>query len=377
MDKPHGKKISFAGPWITQKELDYVNDAAKNGWYGTYDKHVKLLEKTVCDYLPRKHSLATHCCTNALHTSCAALGLKGGDEVICTDFSWVATAYAIVYTGAKPVFVDIEADSWCIDPAAIEKAITPETKAIMMVHTFGHPAQMDEIMEFARKHNLAIIEDAAPSLGSKFKGRRTGTFGDISCFSFQGGKIAVASEGGILATDNEELFKKAELFASMGRTDSKATFWSDFVGFQYTMGNLPAAMALGQVERIDELVANKRNIFSWYEKRLSDVEGIFLVKEKKDCFSNYTYPSILLKDSVKADRDGVVKALKEKNIHCRPAFPKMSLFPAHEARYPNPVCTNVSARGISLPAAHNLTEEDVEFVCDSLFGVAGLKKGRA
>ncbi len=360
------KKISFAGPWITQKEIEYVNEAVKNGWYETFSMHIKKLEETMAEYVGKKYALATHCCTLALHLSCASLGLKPGDEVICTDFSWVATAYAISYTGATPVLVDIDPDSWCIDPKALARAITPKTKAIMLVHSFGHPAQMDEIMAIAKKHNLFVIEDAAPALGAEFKGKKVGSFGTTSCFSFHGAKIAVSGEGGILLTDDEEIYKKATLLAEMGRTDSQAVFWSDFIGYQYIMGNLTAALALAQVERIEELVDKKRQIFSWYYEKLKQVPGIKLIKEKPGCKSNYCYPSLLLEDEVKADRNLVIRKLKELNIHCRPAFPQMSDFPSLEQRYPNPVAKKVAQRGISLPSAANLTEEDINFVCDSL-----------
>ncbi|MCX5814637.1 MAG: DegT/DnrJ/EryC1/StrS family aminotransferase [Proteobacteria bacterium] len=360
------KKISFAGPWITQKEIDYVTDAVKNGWYETFDMHVKKLEKTVANYIGMKYAIATHCCTLALHLSCAALGLKKGDEVICTDFSWVATAYAISYTGATPVFVDIDPESWCIDPKAIEQAITKTTKAIMLVHSFGHPAEMDTIMDIAKHHHLHVIEDAAPAMGAEYMGKKVGSFGDFGCFSFQGAKLAVSGEGGILLTNNEELYNKATLLSSMGRTDSQAVFWSDQLGYQYTMGNLAASLALAQVERIDELIARKRLIFGWYYDRLKDIDGIKIIKEKKHCFSNYCYPSILLEDTITADRDELLLKLREQNIHFRPAFPRMSLFPEFKQRFPNPVAAKVEKRGISLSSAANLTEDDIDFVCDSL-----------
>ena len=360
------KKISFAGPWITQKEIDYVVDAVKNGWYETFDMHAKKLERTVAEYIGMKYAIATHCCTLALHLSCASLGLKKGDEVICTDFSWVATAYAISYTGATPVFVDIDPDSWCIYPKAIEQAITKKTKAIMLVHCFGHPAEMDTIMDIAKRNNLYVIEDAAPAMGAEFKGKKVGSFGDFGCFSFHGAKLTVSGEGGILLTDNEELYNKAALLASMGRTDSQAVFWSDQIGYQYTIANLTAALALAQVERIEELLSRKRQIFTWYYERLKDIEGIKIIKEKERCFSNYCYPSILLEDSITIERDEVLVKLKELNIHFRPAFPRMSRFPALEQRYPNPVAEKVERRGISLASAANLTEDDIDFVCGSL-----------
>jgi perosamine synthetase len=360
------KKISFAGPSITQKEIDYVIDGVTNGFYETFDQHVIKLEKTIANYLGRKHAMATHTGTLALHLSNMSLGLKEGDEVICTDFSWVATAYSILYTGAQPVFVDIDPDTWCIDPAKIREAITDRTKAIMLVHSFGIPAEMDEIMSIAKEFNLMVIEDACPALGAEYKGKKVGSFGDFGCFSFHGAKIAVTGEGGMLTTDSDEYFEKAKLFAAMGRTDRKAVFWSDAIGVQYTMANLIASLALAQVERIEELVAKKRLTFKWYEERLRNVKGIKLIKEKEGTRANYCYPSIFLEDSISADRDDILKVFKENNIHARPAFPRMSEFPTLNQRFSNPVAAIVEKRGISLPSAANITEEDVEFVCQLL-----------
>jgi perosamine synthetase len=360
------KKISFAGPWITQKEVDYVIDATKNGFYENYTAHTVRLEKAISEYLGAKYVIATHCCTHALHLAALALNLGPEDEVIIPDFSWVATAYAISYTGAKCVFVDIDPDTWCINPGSIKAALTSRTKAIMLVHTFGHPAQMDQIMSIARRYNLKVIEDAAPALGSRFEGKRVGTFGDVSCFSFQGAKLTVSGEGGVFVTNDQALYEKAKLLASMGRTDSGGVFWSDVVGYQYTIANLTAALALAQVERIDELLAKKRQIFSWYYDRLKDVEGLKLISEKDGCYSNYCYPSLLLQDRIAVDRDLVLHKLREVNVHCRPGFPQMSLFPAFEQRFPNPVAYKVWKRGISLSSAANLDEQDIDFVCRQL-----------
>jgi perosamine synthetase len=360
------KKISFAGPSITQKEIDYVIDGVKNGFYETFDKHVRLLEKTVCEYLGVKYAIATHCCTLALHLAAASLGLKEGDEVICTDFSWVATSYAIAYTGATVVFVDVDPNTWCIDPEAIRKAITPKTKAIMLVHSFGIPARMDEIMKIAKEHNLRVIEDAAPTLGGEFKGQKVGTFGDIGCFSFHGAKLAVSGEGGIFVTNDEEIYKKARLLSNMGRTDSQAVFWSDSIGYQYTMANLTASLALAQVERVEELIAKKREIYGWYEARLKNIPGIKLLKEQEGTRATYCYPSFLLTNKDKAFRDDLVKKLKELNIHTRPAFPRMSRFPVFEQRFPNPEAQKAEESGVSLPSAANLNKEDIDFVCDAL-----------
>ncbi|WP_069998733.1 DegT/DnrJ/EryC1/StrS family aminotransferase [Cellulosilyticum sp. I15G10I2] len=360
------KKISFAGPSITEKEASYVLDAVWNGWYENYDNYVKKLEKTFADYIGVRYAIATHCCTVALHLAAASLGLCDQDEVIVTDFSWVATAYAIKYTGAKCVFVDIDPDTWTIDPSCIRKAITSKTKAIMLVHTFGHPADMEEILKIAQEYGLYVIEDAAPSIAAQYKGRRVGSFGDLSCFSFQGGKMTVSGEGGILLTDNETLYEKAKLLSSMGRTDSQAAFWSDKLGYQYTMNNITASLALAQIERVDELLDKKRQLFSFYYNQLKTIKGIKMIKEKEGYMSNYCYPSLLLEGYSKNQRDSILDKLKALNIHARPGFPQMSRFPEFEQRFENPVARMVEERGISLPSAANMTEEDVDFVCKSL-----------
>lgn len=363
------KRISFAGPSITDKEVSYVLDAVRNGWYENYDQYTKRLERAFADYIGVKYALATHCCTVALHLAAEALELGPGDEVIVPDFSWVATAYAVAYTGATCVFVDIDPDTWTIDPQCIRQAITPKTKAIMLVHTFGHPADMDEILKIAAEHGLFVIEDAAPAIGATYKGKLVGGFGHVACFSFQGAKMTVSGEGGMLVTNDENIYRKACLLASMGRTDSKAVFWSDMLGFQYTMNNLTAALALAQLERVDELLAKKRQLFDYYYQRLKDVAGIKIIKEKPGYKSNYCYPSILLESTITANRDEILARLKDLNIHARPGFPRMSLFPVFNQRFENPVAKSVEQRGISLPSAANLTEADIDFVCQNLISL--------
>lgn len=360
------KKIAFAGPSITQKEVDYVIDGVKNGFYETFNMHVEKLEEEIAKYCGTKYAVATHTCTLAMHLACEALELGRGDEVICTDFSWVATAYAIKYTGATPVLVDIDPDTWCIDPQKIIEAITPKTKAIMLVHSFGVPAQMDEIMEIAEKHNLRVIEDAAPALGAEFNGKKVGSFGDFGCFSFHGAKIAVTGEGGMLLTNNKKLYDKVKMFVAMGRTDRKAVFWSDSIGYQYTMGNLTASLALAQVERIEELVSIKRKIFDEYHSHLGNVKGIKFIKEKPNSRANYCYPSILLEPTIKVDRDFILEKFKSLNIHARPGFPRMSEFPTLEKRFENINTMIAEQRGISLPSAANIEKEDIVFVSDTL-----------
>lgn len=367
MKKSYGKdkKISFAGPSMTKKEERYVIDAVRHGWYSTFDKHIKKLEKTVAEYVDTKYALAGFCATHSLHLACMACGFQKGDEVICVDTSWAATAHVITYTSATPVFVDIDPDTWCIDPEAIERAITKKTKGIMLVHTYGHPAEMDEIMRIARKYKLKVIEDAAPALGSLYKGKKVGGFGDVGCFSFHGAKIAVSGEGGMFVTNNRAYYERAVLLSNMGRTNRKANFWCDELGFEYQMANVTAALALAQVERIEELVKKKRKIFDWYYERLQGVQELYVLKEKGDVRSNYAYPAVLLKTK-KISRDALIKKLRTYNIHAREAFPRVSKFPMYEARFDNPVSTHVEQFGFNLPSAFDITEKDVDFVCDKL-----------
>jgi len=366
------KKLAFAGPSITELEVEHVAQAVRDGWYETFDKYMREFEDEVKKYLGVKYAIGTHCCTLALHLATASLQLKPGDEVIVPDHSWIATAYPITYTGATCVFVDIDPQTLCIDPVAIEKAITPATKAIMIVHNFGVPADMDEILDIADKYNLKVIEDAAPALGSIYKGKKCGNIGDIGCISFQGAKIAAASEGGVMVTNDEEIYERAILLANMGRTNRVAPFWSDFVGYQYTIGSLPAAIAAVQIRRIEELVENKRRIYNTYVKRLSNnplIERI--VEEKPGTRANYTYPAVFLSDAVKKTNLEVLDELKALNIHGRPGFPPMSNFPEYEKekRFENPVAMKFHKRGLVLPAAHNLTDEDINLICDNLLEI--------
>jgi perosamine synthetase len=356
------KRIYSAGPSITEKEVRYAAEAARDGWYSRYNEWVENFETAFADYIGVKHAHATPHGTSALHLAMCALELAEGDEVIVPDISWVATANAILYTGAKPVFVDVTPDSWTMDPEGLKKAITKRTKAIMPVHLYGHPAEMDEVGQVARDHGLIIVEDACPAVGSEYKGKKAGNLGDIGCFSFQGAKLLATGEGGMLVTDNSEYFERVRLLSEHARDDSEKTFWCVELGFQYSMANVVAAIGLAQLERVDELVAMKRQIFDWYHERLKVLEGVSMFKEKPGILSNCSYPSIILDEGSSVGRDELRTKLKEKNIDSRPAFPRMSQFPHLEDAH-TPVAEKVEKRGLNLPCPFNLTEEDADYVC--------------
>lgn len=364
------QKINYGGPWITRAEEEAVLDAVRNGFYENYRTHVGRLEARLCEVLGVKHALAVNSGTASIHLALAALQLEPGSEVITTDSSCVASGMPINYCGLHGVFVDVARDTWCMSPEAVREAITPKTRAILVVHWNGHPAAMDEIMVIADEHDLKVIEDGAPSLGAEYKGRKVGTIGDVGCFSFQGAKVAIAGHGGAIVTDNTELYELACSLSAYGRTDSVMQYWSDYVGFNYGMPNLPAALATAQVDRLDELIAKKRQIFAWYREGLGGFENVRLVAEAEGTRSTYCYPVMEILPHVKRSRAEIFHRLREDNIDARPAQPRISQMPMFEARFPNPECETVETRGVVLPSAFNLEEDDVAFVCERLRDLA-------
>ncbi len=366
------EKIALAGPDIGQREIDYVVDAVKNGWYKTYDMHIQKLEKTFAEYIGVKYAIATYCGTHALHLAAIALNLKPGDEVIVTDQSFIATAHAISYVGATCVFVDIEPDTLCIDPEKILEAITPKTKAIMLVHFAGFAADMDRVMEIARQKNIAVIEDACQAVGVKYKGKYCGSIGDVGTFSFQGSKIAVGGEGGMFVTNDKSLYERAHHYGTFCRNDAITYLWSDDVGYNYRISNVTAALILAQVERIEELIEKKKRIFTWYQENLKDIKEIEMLVPKEDCESNYAYVVGYLLDESHVTRDELIKVMiEEYNAYLRPGYPSMNLMPGYTRRFPVPNSQRYFQKGLVFPTAMNITEEDVKYVCRCLKKLLG------
>jgi perosamine synthetase len=367
------KTILTAGPSITQKEIDYVLDAIANGWNANWDGYLKRFEKSFAGYTGTRFALSTSSCTGGLHLALLGLGVGPGDEVIVPEVSWVATASAVAYTGATPVFVDVEPDTWCLNPQSALAAITPRTKAIVPVHLYGHPADMVALNHLARLHGLKILEDAAPALGAEVNGRKVGGLGDIAAFSFQGAKIMTTGEGGMIVTDDEAVFERVKFLGDHGR-DKHIPFLISEVGYKYKMSNLQAALGLAQLERIDELVGKKREIHGWYRERLASVPGLTLNAERPWARSIYWMTSVVLDETVAISRDQVIAGLKERHVDSRPFFPPMSSFPMFRSRAKeNPVAYRVSRQGINLPSGHNLTEADVDQVCHALIEVLAMQ----
>jgi len=357
--------ILTAGPFISSREVLYTNDAVRFGWNNQWSKYLSLFEKTFAEYIGVKYAIATSSGTGALHLALLSLGIGPGDEVIVPDLTWVATGQAVNYVGAVPIFADVQKETWCLDPVAFKKKINKHTKAVIPVHLYGHPAQMDEIMNIAKGNKLFVIEDAAPSIGAEFKGKRTGSFGDFAMFSFQGAKLAVTGEGGVLLTNTDDLYARAHKVWDQGRRPG--TFWIDEIGWKYKMSNLQAALGLGQLEHIEQLIAAKRQIFSWYQEFLGDCQEVTLVKEADWAKSIYWMSSILLNPGASLARDQLILELKKLNIDTRPVFPAISQYAFWPKKQkPQVNALDIGARGINLPSGVCLKREEVKYVAGSI-----------
>jgi len=363
--------ILTTSPSITQKEIDYVTNAITNGHGEHWGDYIKKFEESFAEYIGVKHAMTTSSCTGALHLALVALGIGEGDEVIVPDMSWIATASVVRYVGATPIFVDVLPDSWCISPNRIEKSITTRTKAIMPVHLYGHPSDMESIRNIALLYNLKVIEDAAPSIGATFNGKKTGSLGDVAGFSFQGAKTLSTGEGGMIVTNDGDLFSVIKHFAEHGRSSSG--FDISDIGFKYKISNLQAAWGCAQLERIDELIEKKRLTYSWYKDELSNIDGFSINKESNEIENPvYWMNSIVLNKDFGITRNEVMSKLKDKDIDTRPFFPPMSSFRMFKNAN-NPQATYIGANGINLPSGHNLTRDEVHYICLCIKNILGVK----
>jgi len=356
--------IPISQPSITQKEIDYVTDAVKSGWVSSLGTYVDKFEKMFSEYCDTKYALTTANGTVALHLALAALGINQEDEVIVPDFTFVATANAVKYLGAKVITVDIDEETYCISPKAIEKAITLKTKAIVPVHLYGQPANMDEINTIARNNNIFVIEDAAEAHGAEINGRKVGGLGEAGIFSFYGNKIITSGEGGMITTNNHILYEKMKYLRDQAMSPEKR-YWHTEIGFNYRMTNLQAALGLAQLERIDNILEKKVEIFSWYHNNLNNIKGIKLNPKLANYRNVYWVICIELLDFSENQRDNIMEKLKEHNIDSRPYFYPISEMPMY-SRVNTPVTKLISRRGINLPSYYDITQDQVLYICDTL-----------
>jgi perosamine synthetase len=353
------KKIPYAQPSITELEKKYVCDAIENGWGASCYDYIYKFQDSFSNYLGVEHAIATSSCTGALHIALKTLGIKAEDEVIVPDATWIASVAPITYLCATPVLVDILESTWCIDPMAIQKAITPKTKAIIAVHLYGNMCEMDEIMQIAKEHNLYVIEDAAEAIGSEYKGKKAGTMGDFGVFSFHGTKTITTGEGGMLVTNNSTLFEKASILHDHGRNPRiSKMFWADKIGFKYKISNIQAALGYAQVERIEELVAKKIEIFNLYKKEFSNIAGVRMNFEQTYVKNSYWMPTIILDESLKIERDELISYLQKKHIDARVFFHPISSLDFFNS-INNKNAYSIGRRGINLPSYFSITKKDI------------------
>ena len=359
------KRIKTSQPWFDDEEKRNINHAldqkAISGFYGNYIAKFENLFAKFCD---SKYGVSTNSGTTALHLATKTLDIRKGDEVLVTTFTNMASIFSILYVGAKPIPIDIDEDTFNIDPKLIEKKINKRTKAIMIVHIFGHPVDYSAISLIAKKYKLLVIEDCAEAHGAEYKGKKVGSLGDAGCFSFYANKIITTGEGGMVVFNNKKLAEKAKNLKelSFGKVDK---FQHNDIGFNYRMTNLQAALAVAQLERIDELLDKKIEIFSWYHKYLNNINGIKLNPKLENYKNVYWMICVELTNLSENERDNVMVKLNDKYIDSRPYFYPISEMPMY-TKVNTPVTKLISQRGINLPSYFDLTEDQVLYICNEL-----------
>jgi perosamine synthetase len=357
--------IPVAEPLLAGNELKYVADCIQSGWISALGKYVTTFEEEFARYCGVQYGVATTSGTTALHLLAATLNLGPGDEVIMPSLTFVATANCIRYTGATPIFVDSEPHTWNLDPNKIVEAITPATKAIIAVHLYGHPADMDPLRAIADEYKLLLLEDAAEAHGACYKGRRVGGLSDAAIFSFYGNKIITTGEGGLIVTNNEAWAKRAFFLENQGRY-SDNPYWHPELAFNYRMTNVQAAIGLAQFERIDEMVAIRRRNADHYSRRLAEIPGLTLPPEASWAKNVYWMYSVLIEDDFGLDRDELRLRLRQANIDSRPFFYPVHTLPMYQTGQSLPVAEDLARKGLNLPSGATLTPEQIDYICDTL-----------
>jgi len=360
--------IPVAEPYLDGNEKKYVLDCLDTNWISSSGKYITEFEDKFAKYCGCKFGVATTSGTTALHLAVASLGIGRGDEVIVPDFTNIASANAVAYTGATPVFVDIEPRTFNINPEKIEEAITKKTKAIMVVHMFGHPCDMDPINEIAKRHKLFVIEDAAEAHGAEYKHRKTGSLGDVACFSFYANKIITTGEGGMIVTNNEQVSERAKHLRNLAFDKERRYIHSD-IGFNYRLTNLQAALGLAQLENIEKHISMKRKIAEKYSKSLREVKGLTLPIEEKWAKNVFWMYTILVEQTFSMNRDDLKNFLTKKNIETRYVFYPMHSQPCFKNLSQKglfPVSDEISRKGLYLPSGTGLRDEQIEKVVNSI-----------
>lgn len=364
-------RIPYTKPSITDLERSYAADAVANGWGEHCYDYIHRFESAFCEHLDVKYAIATSSCTGALHLGMAALGIGPGDEVILADTNWIATAAPIVHLGAKPVFVDVLQDTWCIDPNLIEPAINARTRAIVATHLYGNLCDMDAILAVGAKHGIPVIEDAAEAIGSVYRGRRAGSMGVFGAFSFHGTKTITTGEGGMFVTTDGALYERVLTLSNHGRSRAETRqFWPEVVGYKYKMSNVQAAVGCAQLERVDALVSRRREILFAYQKMLLGKARASMNIEHDGTKIGAWMPTIVFWDeSVKATSK-MRGALISAGVDARTFFYPLSSLPMFRregsATPVNEIAVRLSHTGFNLPSFHDLSTQQMTYVADEI-----------
>jgi len=361
-------KIHLSRPYIGQEEIDAVTEVLKSGRLSLGPK-LSEFEKKFAEYIGTKYAVAVSSGTSALHLCMLALGLKDKNEVITTPFSFIASANCILFEGAKPVFVDIEEDTLNINTEKIESAITPKTKAILPVHVFGQPCNMDAIMQIAEKHNLIVLEDACEAVGAAYKGKNIGTFGKVSVFSFYPNKQMTTGEGGMIVTDDKEIYEMCKSLRNQGRSDDMQWLNHHKLGYNYRLDEMSCALGVEQLKKIDEILEKRAEVANEYARQLKDIEGVTAPQISENVKMSWFVYVVKLAEDV--DRDAVMKKMNERGIECKAYFPEIHLQPFYKEKFQFkegdfPVCEKISKKTLALPFYTDLSKKDIERVCETL-----------
>jgi len=363
-------RIPMSEPSLGEEELNNVIEAVKTNWISSNGHFIGDFEKGFSQYIGAKHGVAVNNGTSALHLPLLALGIGKGDKVLVPSLTSIACTNTIAYVGAEPVFVDSAKDYWCIDPKEIEKKIDSKTKAIMVVHVYGHPCDMDAIMEIADRHGIPVIEDCAEAHGAEYKGRKVGTFGKVASFSFYGNKIITTGEGGMVLTNDSELAEKMMELRNQGtKPEYKNKYYYDMIGYNFRMTNIQAAIGVAQLKKIDQLVEKHRWIAKTYNKLFEGAADIVTHPEMPWAKNVYWYYSILVK---KEARDKLSAALNDAGIETRPFFYPIHMLPLYNKNKVNlPVAEELGFRGLNLPSGAALSEDQVSEVAHAIIAAKG------
>ncbi|MEO0445090.1 MAG: aminotransferase class I/II-fold pyridoxal phosphate-dependent enzyme [Verrucomicrobiota bacterium] len=364
-------RMPLVEPSLAGNELKYVTDCIRTNWISSQGKYVSRFESEFAAYHGMAHGVACSSGTTALHLGLLSLDISQGDEVIVPDLTFGATANAVIHAGANPVLVDVEPETWNMDPEAVRAAVTKRTKAILPVHLYGLPCDLAALGEIAEEHGLSMMEDCAEALGARFQGRPVGSFGDVSAFSFFANKTITTGEGGMVLTDSEELAGRMRILRDHGMRPDKR-YWHDEVGYNYRMTNMQSALGCAQLERLDDFLKRREQLAEAYESGLAGIGWLERQGSTPERESAHWLYSVLVSPDSPVDRDDLIRALGEEGIDTRPLFFPLHEQPAFEpcARAPCPVSRNVAYRGLSLPTSNHMETEDAEKVVEALLRIA-------